>query len=60
MSNLKNLPTAGIVVIVVILALFALAGLLWGAYAKREVGGTLLWLACVVLVLQNASKAQRI
>ena len=34
----------------VILALFSLAGLMWGAYSKREVGGPLLWIACVVMV----------
>ncbi len=34
----------------VVLALFAMAGLMWGAYARREVGGTLLWISCVVLV----------
>ena len=34
----------------VVLALFAMAGLLWGAYAKREVGSALLWVSCAVLV----------
>jgi len=34
----------------VLLTLVAMAGLMWGAYSKREVGGTLLWLSCGVLV----------
>lgn len=35
----------------VFLALFAMAGLMWGAYAKREVGTALLWLSTAVLVV---------
>ena len=34
----------------VLLTLVAMAGLMWGAYSKREVGGTLLWLSSGVLV----------
>jgi NADH-quinone oxidoreductase subunit N len=35
----------------VVLALAAMAGLMWGAYSKREVGGSLLWGSVVLLVL---------
>lgn len=34
-----------------VLAVFAMAGLMWGAYARREVGSALLWISCGVLVL---------
>jgi NADH-quinone oxidoreductase subunit N len=33
-----------------LLAVAAMAGLMWGAYAGREVGSTLLWIACGLLV----------
>ena len=33
-----------------VLAVFAMASLLWGAYAGREVGGPVLWASCVLLV----------
>jgi NADH-quinone oxidoreductase subunit N len=34
-----------------LLAVFAMAGLMWGAYAGREVGSPLLWMSCALLVL---------
>ncbi len=34
----------------VVVALFAMAGLMWGAYSRREVGGPLLWASCLMLV----------
>jgi NADH-quinone oxidoreductase subunit N len=34
-----------------VLAVFAMAGLMWGAYAGREVGRPLLWASCAILVL---------
>jgi NADH-quinone oxidoreductase subunit N len=34
----------------VVLAVFAMAGLMWGAYAGREVGSPLLWASCILLV----------
>jgi NADH-quinone oxidoreductase subunit N len=33
-----------------VLAVFAMAGLMWGAYAPREVGSPLLWASCILLV----------
>jgi NADH-quinone oxidoreductase subunit N len=35
----------------VLLAVFAMAALMWGAYAGREVGSSVLWGSCVLLVL---------
>ena len=35
----------------VVLAVFAMAALMWGAYAGREVGSSVLWGSCVLLVL---------
>jgi NADH-quinone oxidoreductase subunit N len=35
----------------VVLAVFAMAALMWGAYAGREVGSGVLWGSCVLLVL---------
>ena len=35
----------------VVLAVFAMAALMWGAYAGREVGSSVLWASCVLLVL---------
>src|SRR6478735_4358607 len=35
----------------VVLAVYAMAALLWGAYAGREVGRSVLWLSCIVLAL---------
>jgi len=35
----------------VVLALYAMAALMWGAFARREVGGEVLWLSCIVLAL---------
>jgi NADH-quinone oxidoreductase subunit N len=35
----------------VVLALFAMAALMWGAFARREVGGAVLWLSCAALAL---------
>ena len=34
----------------VALAVFAMAMLMWGAYSRREVGGTVLWISCALLV----------
>jgi NADH-quinone oxidoreductase subunit N len=34
----------------VALAVFAMAMLMWGAYARREVGGAVLWVSCALLV----------
>ena len=35
----------------VLLAVFAMAALMWGAYAGREVGRPVLWASCVLLVV---------
>jgi NADH-quinone oxidoreductase subunit N len=35
----------------IVLAVFAMAALMWGAYAGREVGSGVLWGSCVLLVL---------
>ena len=38
----------------VVLAVFAMAALMWGAYAGREVGRRVLWASCVLLVAGRA------
>lgn len=35
----------------IVLALWAMVALMWGAYSKREVGGPVLWASVVILVL---------
>jgi NADH-quinone oxidoreductase subunit N len=40
-----------VVVPEVLLAVWAMAALMWGAYAGREVGRPVLWASCVILVL---------
>lgn len=34
----------------IVLAVWAMAALIWGAYARREVGGAVLWVSCALLV----------
>lgn len=43
--------TLNVVAPEIVLALWAMAGLMWGAYAKREMGGPILWVSVVILVL---------
>jgi len=34
----------------IVLAVWAMAALMWGAYSRREVGGAVLWASCALLV----------
>jgi len=43
--------TLNVVAPEIVLALWAMAALMWGAYAKREMGGPILWASVVILVL---------
>ncbi|MFT3972711.1 MAG: NADH-quinone oxidoreductase subunit NuoN [Amaricoccus sp.] len=43
--------TMNVVAPEIVLAIWAMVALMWGAYAKREVGGPVLWASVVVLAL---------